>query len=40
VRFTNDIVICIEGIGHIEMRACVDAEKRVGFIIKLCMFHS
>jgi hypothetical protein len=24
VRFTNDIVICIEGIGDIEMRACVE----------------
>jgi hypothetical protein len=24
VRFTNDIVICIEEIGDIEMRACVE----------------
>jgi hypothetical protein len=24
VRFKNDIVICIEGIGDIEMRACVE----------------
>ncbi len=24
MRFTNDIVICIEEIGDIEMRACVE----------------